>query len=222
VITRWLIPAFLLLFLSCARLPQITHKDGAFSPETDKAFSSGSIFPEGAWQFLHVIRAEMPSGRSFVMMGLTVISSRLQTRRSVIMTLEGFVVFDGEYDRGVIVHRALPPFDSPHFAGGLLQDIRLIFFEPEGPVVAFGELENGSMVRRHVSPDGSTVDVEMLPDRDWRIRLYSPTQKLMRTVRALHAEGGHAGFPVAIELRACGDQPYGLEMTLVEAVQTEP
>ena len=222
MITRRLVPVLLLLPLACARLPAITPKDGAFSPETGKALEACRIFPEGTWQFLHSIRAEMPGGRSFIMMGLTIMSSRLQTHRSVIMTLEGFVIFDGEYDRGIIVHRALPPFDSPHFAGGLMQDIRLVFFEPEGPVVAFGELKDGSVVRRHQASDGSTVDVEALPDRDWRIRHYSPSQRLTRTVRALHAGGGPSGFPATIELTACGDHSYSLVMTLVEAVQIEP
>lgn len=219
---RFLLTALLLLILSCTHLPSITPKDGSFSAGTGRAIESRSIFPEGTWQFLHSIRAEMPGGRTFVMMGLTLMSSRLHTRRSVIMTIEGFVIFDGEYDRGVTVHRALPPFDSPHFAGGLMEDIRLIFFEPEGPVVAFGELENGSVVRRHLSPDGSTVDVEALGGRDWRIRRYSPAQRLTRTVRALHAAGDRSGFPVTIELTACGDQTYSLVMTLVEAVQIGP
>jgi len=78
-----------------------------FPSGTGAAHGSRRIFPEGEWQFLHSIQVEMPGGRNFVMMGLTVISSRLQTRRSVIMTLEGFVVFDGEYDHRLVVHRAL-------------------------------------------------------------------------------------------------------------------
>lgn len=184
---RFLLTALLLLIFSCTHLPSIKPKDGSFSSGSGQAIESRSIFPEGTWQFLHFIRAEMPGGRTFVMMGLTLMSSRLHTRRSVIMTIEGFVIFDGEYDRGVTVHRALPPFDSPHFAGGLMEDIRLIFFEPEGPVVAFGELENGSVVRRHLSPDGSTVDIEALGDRDWRIRRYSPAQRLTRPGRCFPA-----------------------------------
>ena len=97
------------------------------------------------------------------MLGLTVMSSPAAERRSVLMTLEGFVVFDGEYDGRLTVHRALPPFDSPHFADGLMEDIRLVFFEPEGPVVARGTLRTGGPVRRYRLPDGGTVDVELLP-----------------------------------------------------------
>jgi len=222
VTTRFLIPAVLLLLLSCAHLPPIAIKDGAFSSGVGNALDSRRIFPEGSWQFLHSIRVEMPGGRNFVMMGLTVMSSRLQTRRSVIMTLEGFVVFDGEYDHRIIVHRALPPFDSPHFAEGLMDDIRLIFFEPDGPVVAFGQLENGSTVRRRQTPDGSTVDIEALPDGDWQIRRYSPSHELVRTASALHGEENPSGFPERIELTASGDQTYRLIMTLLEAVCIEP
>jgi hypothetical protein len=221
VITRFLVPALLLLLLSCAHLPPISPMDGASSSGISKALESRCIFPEGEWQFLHSIRAEMPGGRNFMMMGLTLMSSRLQTRRSVIMTIEGFVIFDGEYDRQVIVHRALPPFDSPHFAGGLMEDIRLIFFEPDAPVVAFGELANGSAVRRHQTPDGTIVDIEALPGGDWQIRRYSPSHSLTRTVKALHGVGDRAGFPETIELRACGEQTYSLVMNLLEAVRIE-
>jgi hypothetical protein len=222
VITRLLISAFFLLPLACAQLPTITPRGGAFAPGTGGALASPGIFPEGAWQFLHSIRAEMPGARNFTMLGLTVISSRLQTRRSVIMSLEGFVIFDGEYDRRVVVHRAFPPFDSPHFAEGLLNDIGLIFFEPEGSVIGVGELENGSLVRRYRTPDGRTVDVEALPDQDWRVRQYSSGMRLTRTVRFLRARGGPSGFPATIELTACGEQAYRLVMTLVEAVRVEP
>ena len=171
---------------------------------------------------MHSIRAEMPGGMNFVMMGLTVISSRLRTTRSVIMTLEGFVVFDGEYDQQLIVHRALPPFDSPHFAGGLMDDIRLIFLEPDGPVIGFGEVANGSIVCRHATPDGETVDIGLQRDGAWELRRYSPAQRLTRAVRVLPGARNNAGFPERLELAAYGDQTYKLVMTLVEAVQIEP
>jgi hypothetical protein len=210
----------LLLWLACAHLPPITPI--AVATPSGLGQESCRIFPDGKWQFLHSIRAEMPGGMNFVMMGLTVMSSRLRTSRSVIMTLEGFVVFDGEYDQHLIVHRALPPFDSPHFAGGLTDDIRLIFLEPDGPVIDFGELENGSIVCRHATPDGSTVDIGLQRDGSLELRRYSPAQRLTRTVRALPGARNNAGFPERLELAAYGDQTYKLVMTLVEAVQIEP
>ena len=210
----------LLLLLACARLPAITPT--AAGPPSGLRQESCNIFPVGKWQFFHSIRAQMPGGMNFVMMGVTVMSSRLRTSRSVIMTLEGFVVFDGEHDQHLIVHRALPPFDSPHFAEGLIDDIRLIFLEPGGPLIGFGELENGSVVCRHATPDGGAVDI--IPQRDgaWELRRYSPDHRLIRTVRALPGAKSRAGFPEALELAAYGDQAYKLTLTLVEAVQVEP
>ena len=215
-----LISPVLLLLLACAHLPPITPV--AVTPLSGLGQESCRIFPDGKWQFLHSIRTEMPGGMNFVMMGLTVMSSRLRTTRSVIMTLEGFVVFDGEYDQQLIVHRALPPFDSPHFAGGLMDDIRLIFLEPDGPVIGFGEVANGSVVCRHATPDGDTVDIGLQRDGAWELRRYSPAQRLTRSVRVLPGARNNAGFPEALELTAYGDQTYKLVMTLVEAVQIEP
>jgi hypothetical protein len=220
VTRRLLIPAVLLLLLSCARLPHITPQAGAPPPEFCKEASS--LFPKGKWQFLHSISAEMPGGRNFMMMGLTVMSSQRRTVRSVIMTLEGFVVFDGEYDEHLTVHRALPPFDSPHFAEGLMEDIRLIFFAPDGPLVASGVSDNGSVVCRHEMEGGSTIDIESLADHGWELKRYGPSHQLLRTVRVLPGEKVISGFPERMELIASGGHSYKLIMKLLEAVPIEP
>jgi hypothetical protein len=99
-----------------------------------------------------------------------------------------------------------------------MEDIRLVFFAPEGPVVATGTLPDGGTVRRHRLPDGGTVDLELLPGDDWRIRRYDPSETLTRTVRATHGRGDQNGFPQAVELTAAGGQDYRLTMTLIEAV----
>ena len=211
----------LLLLASCAGLPPVTPDGDALRSRADEAFAPGAVFPEGRWQLLHAIHSELPGGRTFVMLGLTVVSSPGRSCRSVLMTLEGFVVFDGEHDGGLTVHRALPPFDSPHFADGLMEDIRLVFFAPEGPVVARGALDGGGPVRRHRLPDGGTVDVELLPGADWRIRRYDASETLTRTVRARHGPNDQHGFPESIELTASGGQDYRLTMTLLEAVPAE-
>jgi hypothetical protein len=208
----------LLLLASCAGLPPVTPGGDALRAGAEEAFAPGAVFPEGRWQLLHAIQAELPGGRTLVMLGLTVMSSTGRSCRSVLMTLEGFVVFDGEHDGRLTVHRALPPFDSPHFADGLVEDIRLVFFAPEGPVIATGTLPDGKLVRRHRPPDGGTVDVEILPGADWRIRRYDASERLVRTVRARHGPKDQHGFPESIELTASGGQDYRLTMTLVEAV----
>ena len=217
---RFLLPVLIFLCAACARLPAITPVPGGLPSASDRA--PCSVFPEGSWQFLHSIKAELPDGGGFTSMGLTLLSSHRRTNRSVIMTVEGFVVFDGEYDRRLVVHRALPPFDSPHFAAGLMDDIRLVFFEPEGPVIAAGLLANGSRVRRHQAPDGGYIDVEGPRGGAWGLKRYSRGERLVRSISAQPPAGGGPGFPASIELTAYGSQNYRLALTLIEAVAAPP
>jgi hypothetical protein len=211
--------AAVLLVLSCARLPKILPVTGA--DPSEPAEVCGRIFPAGEWQLLHSIEADLPGGRRSVMMGLTVLSSRLRSNRSVIMSLEGFVVFDGEVSQGLKVHRALPPFDSPGFAEGLMADIRLVFFQPEGSAEC-GKLTDGSTVCRYKKPDGGFVDIVLRSTGTCESLRYDREQRLIRTVRVPADARTGDGMPQAIELTARGEQSYKLVMTLLEAVPLDP
>jgi hypothetical protein len=211
--------AAVLLVLSCARLPKILPVTGA--DPSEPAEVCGRIFPAGEWQLLHSIEADLPGGRRSVMMGLTVLSSRLRSNRSVIMSLEGFVVFDGEVNQGLTVHRALPPFDSPGFAEGLMADIRLIFFQPEGSAEC-GKLTDGSTVCRYKKPDGGFVDIVLRSTGTCESLRYDREQRLIRTVRVPADARTGDGMPQTIELTARGEQSYKLVMTLLEAVPLDP
>ena len=217
---RLLALAAVLLFLSCARLPTIVPVAGQ-DPCRPTAGCS-RIFPAGKWQLLHSIEADLPGGRRTVMMGLTVLSSRLRSNRSVIMSLEGFVVFDGEVNQGLKVHRALPPFDSPGFAEGLMEDIRLIFFKPEGPAAECGKLTDGSIVCRYKNPNGGIVDIVLRSNGTCESRYYDREQRLIRIVRVPADARTGDGMPQTIELTAQGEQTYKLVMTLLEAVPLDP
>lgn len=209
-----------LLFLSCARLPTIVPIAGADPSRPTEVCSR--IFPAGKWQLLHSIEADLPGGRRSVMMGLTVLSSRLRSNRSLIMSPEGFVVFDGEVNQGLKVHRALPPFDSPGFPEGLMADIRLIFFKPEGPAAECGKLRDGSTVCRYQNPDGGIVDIVLCSTGTCESRRYDREQRLIRIVRVSADARTSDGMPQTIELTAQGEQTYKLVMTLLEAVPLDP
>jgi hypothetical protein len=209
-----------LLVLSCARLPKIIAVTGADPSGPTEVCSR--IFPVGKWQLLHSIVADLPGGRRTVMMGLTVLSSRLRSNRSVIMSLEGFVVFDGEFNQGLKVHRALPPFDSSGFAEGLMEDIRLIFFKPEGPAAECGILTDDSTVCRYKNPDGGVVDIVLRSTGTCEALRYDREQRLIRTVRVPADARTGDGIPQTVELTARGEQSYKLVMTLLEGVPLNP
>jgi hypothetical protein len=211
--------AFIYL-VSCADLPVITPLN-PMSP-SDPAAGCRRVFPDGNWQFLHTVTAERSGGGQFVAMGLTVIASRQRKVRSMIMTVEGLVVFDAEYDGQLKVHRAFPPFDAAAFPAGLMDDIRLIFFKPEGPMSEFGASGDGSLVCRHRVTDGGTVDVTRRRDDAWELRRYGRERRLKRTVNGSAGKWNDSAFPKTITLTAHGRQDYTLRMTLVEAVATGP
>ena len=208
------------ILISCSTLPSLQSAD--HSDRTELPQTCQRLFPNGKWQFVHSIEAVMPGGQRGLVMGVTVISSRTKSARCVLMTIEGLVVFDARYDQELVIHRAVAPFDQEGFAAGLISDIQLIFFKPQGPLVETGNDSNGSSVCRYQTPDSGIVDLVIDADHTWHIRQYTSQQRLKRTVDAFFSkpgsDGGEPDFPDRLELKAYGVAGYTLVMDLVEAV----
>ena len=203
------------LILSCSSLPQVYPAGDAADLQPDQACRGP--FPDGDWQLLHSIEASLPGGKKGFLMGLTVLSPSNRTAQVVIMTLEGFVVFDALYDKQITVKRAVVPFDSEVFANGLIEDITLIFFKPVGPIMAAGFLKNSTAVCRYQKPDGRIVDIISKGADNWEIRLYLPDFRLARVVKSIYL-ADRVGIADKIELNAYGSPGYALVMDLVEAI----
>ena len=208
------------LIISCSSLPQLYPVGDSAAPELLQKCCSP--FPNGKWQFLHSIEATMPGGKKGFIMGLTIVSAKDNSVRCVIMTIEGLVLFDAEYDSRLVINRGIAPFESKDFARGLMKDIRLMFFKPPGSVIESGSLKIGSSVCRYRNPDDRTVDIIINADNTWEIRLYGSDLHPDRTVKAYPAKKtcptGQEGIPGRIELTAYGPLGYTLVMNLVEAV----
>jgi len=208
------------LILSCSSLPHVYPADDSADLQPGRACLGP--FPAGEWQLLHSIEATLPDGKKGFLMGLTVISSSIRTAHCVIMTLEGFVVFDALYDKQITVNRAIAPFDSEVFAVGLIDDINLIFFKPSGTIMTSGFLENGAAVCRYQKPDGRMVDIISQGEHNWEIRQYLPDHRLARSVKSMSAKepdlDDRKRISDRIELNAHGSPGYALVMDLVEAL----
>ena len=206
--------------LSCSSLPQVYPAGDSAGPQPGR--TCPGPFPDGDWQLLHSIEATLPDGKKGFLMGLTVISSSNRTARCIIMTLEGFVVFDALYDKKITVKRAIAPFNSEVFANGLIADIKLIFFKPAGSNMTSGFLINGEAVCRYQKPDGRIVDIINRQEYNWEIKLYLPDYRLARTVKSMFAKepdlANRMGISDKIELNAHGSPGYALVMDLVEAI----
>jgi hypothetical protein len=211
------------LVAACSSLPQVYPAGDAATSQARQACRN--LFPEGDWQLWHSIEATLPGGRKGFLMGLTVISSATRNAHCVIMTQEGFVLFDASYGEEISVERAVAPFDSEVFAKGLISDIRLMFFAPNGPLAETGYDKDGASICRYRIPNGRIVDLVVHGDLSWQIRQYNRQMCLERTVTAFSNRPyrGEDRYAIAdrLELTAYGAAGYSLIMDLIEAVPLE-
>ena len=217
-ITFWLI--LLLGTVSCTSLPEIDPVNPSTIPEIHKRCYD--VFPEGKWRFVHLIEFTMQGNKKSFVMGITVISPEERKIESVIMTIEGFVFLDAYYDQKVVINRGIPPFDSIDFVRGMMDDIKLMFFKPEGSLIQSGISGDGSHVCRYTNNAGRVIDVITNSGCNWEIRQYNPGGTLIKTVKADHCKKvpgspNKIGFPGRIKLASRGINRYALAFELKEA-----
>ncbi len=219
-----LLLSMLYLTTACSSLPKVYPPKNVSQPMLQQ--KCGQLFPEGNWQFFHSIEATMSGGQKGVLLGVTIISSKDRIVQSVLMTIEGMVLLDARYDRQLVINRSVWPFDSEDFAGGLIQDLQLIFFRPPGPLIESGILENGAATCRYQNPDKQVVDIVKHSDQRWELRLYHRGHKKIRTVDMFfnRNEINPGGFhvPNRLKLTSHGYLDYTLDMDLIEAVLLIP
>ena len=212
----------LILFLAlmpvaCGHLPEIRTVDN--STAVGRTAGCADIFPRGQWQLVHAIEIFPPVGSKQTLLGIIQISSEQRTFHCVLMTIEGLVLFEADFDGAITIQRALPPLDMPGMAEGMLEDISLLFFAPEEPCVATGLSKEAAWICRYPSIDQGYQDIILQPDGRWEIRRYSQSHRLMRTIAPMAKEDLHAdGLPSRVELTAHGLGGYRLRMSLMEAV----
>jgi hypothetical protein len=173
-----------------------------------------AIFPAGPHQFIHAIEARLPDDSRATAMGIVTLDPDRGIIHCVIMTIEGFVLFDARYRQAVTVNRAVYPFDSPEFAESMMADIRLVFFPPGKTLVTTGVFDKGFPGCRWRTDDRLAVDVLLNRPHGWVIRQYDASDHVSRQVRAyaLNSEG----IPEKIELSRYKFPNYTLKMTLLQ------
>ena len=205
------------LFTSCSTLPAIRPLDAAGTQAA--AERCRRPFLEAPHRFVHAIEAGSPERSMGTVLGVTLFDPPSGIARSAILTLEGFVLFDARYDKGVEVFRAVPPFDAPRFGENMIDDIRLIFLAPQGRLLRAGALENGAIACRYEGPRGQTVDVIVRPDDSWEIGTYGDHNEPLRRVEAFSVINR---IPEAVALTGFFTVDYMLRMTLISAEPVSP
>lgn len=210
-------PLILLILLgfiaACGHLPEMKTLD----PRTDQVLTDvcESPYIKVPYRYVHTIEATLPGGRSATMIGVTVVDPVGKALHSVLMTLEGLVLFDGESVGAMLqVNRAVPPFDKESFARNMMEDVRLLFLPPEDPALAAGILGDGSTLCRRKGNAGETIDVRIRPDRTWKMETYATPFERQREAEAANLTGG---IPGEIDLQGHSQGNYALHLKLISA-----
>jgi hypothetical protein len=204
---------FALLAASCAHLPALEPVDASLAQAA--AERCKQAYPAQPWRATHAIFATLPFGLSSELMGATAVDK--EGLHAILLSPEGISLFDGVQKSrpvpGLVVLRAVPPFDRPDFAESLMSDVGNVFLPPAGPPVSIGTYKTGETVCRWSPPDGETTDIELGSDGPRTIRTY----RAMHVTREILLVGIPAsGFYPLVVLRVRGSGGYELEMRLVD------
>lgn len=203
--------------ISCSRLPVIKPVDTSMAPDTIRRCHMP--FLDIPYRFIHTIEVALPGGRTGTVVGVTAFDPATKIVQSVIMTIEGFVLFDAIDEKEVRVNRAVPPFNAEHFAGYMMDDVRLIFLIPDGRLSDIGVFEDGSTVCRYYVKQNGVIDVIVHKENTWEIRRYSDSYELLRKVMTFSVQDR---IPGMVELNAFGFREYTLRLNLINAEPFSP
>jgi hypothetical protein len=213
----FLLPLLSLLLMACHSLPPLVPAEQA---PLDMATVCAAAFPHHAWRMVHTITMDLPGRRKGVMLGVVSLSPASGTIECALLSIEGLRLFEARDDGSITTRRALPPFDRPALAEGMMQDIRLLFFSPPGEPIATGLNPSGNPACRYDLTDGF-LDVIQTPEGSYLLERYDRGQRLIRRaeIRQCRPAGaeGKEPVPCRIHLEAMGANAYRLDLDLVEA-----
>jgi len=177
-----------------------------------------AVFPLGEWQFVHSIDFSMRDGSGGTVVGVTRLAG--DTIACALVTVEGFTLFEAvlQKDGLLDLRRAVPPFDKPAFAQGLLEDVRAIFRAPLAHSILSGQTTDNIPVCRYAGVDGRTTDVLRTRDGCWQIRTHGPDQTMERAITGSSCQEMEGALIAGrLELEGFGPAGYTLKMTLIQA-----
>jgi hypothetical protein len=201
-----------IFLLSCQTLPLI---NSPVSPAEEKALTCPSPFLKEKYRLMHTIETRVAGKTQSTIIGITLADPSTRSISCAIMTAEGMVLFEAESGPDMVkVNRALPPFDSADFAKNMIEDIKLIFFAPDGKIHNKGNLPDGTTACRYHKENGDWIDVITDKSEGIAIKRYTSDGFLKRQVKFNKTAGS---IYQSIELQANETFNYSLLMTLIES-----
>jgi hypothetical protein len=206
----------LLCLVSACRAGPAALSPLAPAASAEAAEQCRAVFPRGQWRATHVVEARMPLGNEGSFIGVVAAGPGPDAFRSLLMTQEGFVLFDARYHAGTIeVLRALPPLDPQGFGRGMTGDVRLLLFPPAGQLVEVGSTAAGQRACRWYNGK-ETVEVTLTGAGKARLSRWDDGS-LVR--EAVLDEIDRRGFARHARLETKGVVGYSLSLALLDVEQ---
>jgi hypothetical protein len=201
----------LILSAGCVSLSKTALRPG--SPEDLPRCNA--VFPAEPWESVHKIEATFRRGGSFSLLGVTKGQPSERRLQSVLLTPEGFILFDAELRDGeMAVRKAVAPFDSPAFAGGLMEDVTLLFLPPRAKPTGWEKKTDGTMICKWEGADDLDTEITGSMESGWRILR---RDKYREVIKEVILKGPFvSGLASHVELHGSEPAPYTLRMTLVQ------
>ena len=172
-------------------------------------------------QLHHQALFEESGGNQLFFQSITLIGAGGQQVRSVVLSPEAVVLFDGEVSKeSRQVYKALGPFAEPSLTKTLLDDVALVYLPPQA-VVAVGKNSDGCRVCRYRLESQTTEDFLVCPQLAPVLRQYDDHGHLLREVRfstenAQIPGESDVGVPRAFTLQAFGHIRYNIKFDLID------
>lgn len=181
--------------------------------------------PPSGLQLLHQAQFSDAQGGTHFFQSVTLIGDGAQRVRSVILSPEAMVLFDGVVTAtGSKVIRALGPFANPQLSRRLLNDVGLVYLAP-GPLIAGGETDDGCRVCRYCHYQDTIVDRLRCPDDERTLQQYDAKGHLVRLVKfgadVVTTPDHRDRAPAAFELQAFGQIAYQIKFKLIDLQQVK-
>ena len=200
--------AALMLCAGCLTAPETVLLQG----EPEDLERCVELFPSEPWECVHKIDAVIQGGMSSSLLGITKGDPADRKLHTVLLTPEGFILFEAEQREDTIsVLKAVAPFDSAAFARGLMEDVNLLFFPPQGGPSKWGRSADGAILCQWESPDGSRREISL--STVLKISLRDRHGDLVK--EALLKAPFVKGLASQMELRVHQPAPYRLKLTLL-------
>ena len=201
----------LTLSVGCVSPPRKTLGPG--SP--DDLPGCYAAFPSESWESVYKLEATIRGGGSFSLLGATKGEPSERRLQSLLLTPEGFILFEAELRDGeMAVRKAVAPFDLPAFARGLMENVSLLSLPPRLKPTGWEKKADGTMICNWIGPDDFDTEVIGSMESGWRILR---RDKYREVIKEAVLKGPFVnGLASHVELRASEPAPYSLRMTLVQ------